>query len=342
MTNPVSLRLGKFSRQYRSGVMRRLAVTVLLVLLIALLSLSCGKVTMSPVHSLQLVLSQPDTAEGFIVNQLRLPRVALAFLIGAGLSIAGLLLQNVVRNPLASPDMMGISAGASAAAVLWLAFFGATLSQWLPLAAMAGASLAVALVFLLSWRKGLTPLRLVLTGVGVSALAGAIVTLALVFSPLTTTLSAYVWLTGSVYGATWEKVRLLAAVGLLALPLLIFIARRVVYLQLSEGLATGIGVRLDSTRLLVLLSCVILAGAAIAAGGAMAFVGLVAPQIARLLVRHGFVVQAWLTAFIGAGLIMLADIAARMLLPPADLPAGIFVAAFGAPFFLWLLIKQRA
>ncbi|HKS34476.1 MAG TPA: iron ABC transporter permease [Enterobacteriaceae bacterium] len=339
MSKPVIFRLGAFSRQWAPRLPLTLFTALLVTLLLALFSLSCGEVWIPPWRVAMLLVSQSDTPEGFIVNQLRLPRMVLALLVGGGLSLAGLLLQNMVRNPLASPDLMGISAGASAAAVLWLALFGST---FLPFAAMAGGAMAVLLVFILAWRQGLTPLRLVLTGVGVSALAGALTTLVLVFSPLTTTLSAWVWLSGSVYGAGWEKVRLLAGVYVLALPLLVWCARHVVTLQLTDGSATSLGARVQVNRILLLLICAMLAGAAIATGGAMAFVGLVAPHIARLQVRNGFVGQAWVATLTGGTIVMLADVAARVLFQPVDLPAGIFVAAFGAPFFLWLLLRQRA
>lgn len=339
MTKPVVFRLGAFSRQCAPRLPLTIAITLLVTLLLALFSLSCGEVWIPPWRVTLLLINANDSPEGFIITQLRLPRLVLALLVGGGLSLAGLLLQNMVRNPLASPDMMGISAGASAAAVLWLALFGST---YVPFAAMAGGASAVALVFMLAWRQGLTPLRLVLTGVGVSALAGALTTLVLVFSPLTTTLSAWVWLSGSVYGAGWEKVRLLAAVWLFTFPLLAWCARHVVTLQLTDCTATGIGARVQYNRILTLVICAILAGAAIAAGGAMAFVGLVAPHIARLLVRNGFVGQAWVATLTGGSIVMLADVAARVLFQPVDLPAGIFVAAFGAPFFLWLLLRQRA
>lgn len=338
MTKAVIFRAGALSRQSAPNLPLTVALALLVTLLLALFSLSCGEIWISPGRVAMLLVSQRDTPEGFIVNQLRLPRMVLALLVGGGLSLSGLLLQNMVRNPLASPDLMGISAGASAAAVLWLALFGAT---YVPFAAMAGGAAAVALVFMLAWRQGLTPLRLVLTGVGVSALAGALTTLVLVFSPLTTTLSAWVWLSGSVYGAGWESVRMLGTVYLFTLPLLAWRARHVVTLQLTDGTATGLGARVQHNRILILLVCTVLAGAAIAAGGAMAFVGLVAPHIARLLVRSGFVGQAWIAALTGGSIVMLADVAARVLFRPVDLPAGIFVAAFGAPFFLWLLLRQR-
>jgi iron complex transport system permease protein len=305
---------------------------LLVTLVLALVSLSIGDVLLPLSQTFTLLLSPDASPQSFILHELRLPRVALALLAGGGLGIAGLIIQMLVRNPLASPDTLGVTTGASAGALIWLAGFSVQYgSGMLPYAAMAGAACAVGFVFLLSWRKGLTPLRLILTGVGVSALAGAIVSLVLVFSPLTTTLSAWVWLSGSVYAATWEKV----------LHLLFCLIRYLNVLQLNDEQALGLGIRVNAIRMLLMLGSVVLAGGAIAQVGAMAFVGLIAPHIARLWVRNGFVGQACVAVSGGGVMVMIADLAARTLFRPADLPAGIFVALAGAPFFLWLLIRQR-
>lgn len=342
MRESVTLRLGCYSRCFNLSVLWRLGLALLALLLVMLMSLSLGKVPLTPPEALRALFSAEQGGVSFIVGQLRLPRILLAALVGAGLGVAGLILQCLVRNPLASPDLLGITSGASAAAVIYLSFFSLTFgSAGLPIAAIAGAGLAVTAVCILSWRQGVSPQRLVLTGVGVSALLSAISTLVLVFSPLTTTLSAYVWLTGSVYGATWQDVRALGIWWLGYLPALMLLARHVVVQQLDDGLAMGIGARIQTQRMMLLLLSVALAGAAIARGGGMAFVGLIAPHIARRMVAAGFVGQAVMTALCGAMLVMLADIVGRVVFLPADLPAGIFVAALGTPFFLWLLIKQR-
>jgi iron complex transport system permease protein len=336
------LRVGPLSRQYSRRLLPVLLFCLIITVLVALVALSIGDVALSLPQTLRLLLLPDDSPQSFILHELRLPRVALALLAGSGLGMAGLIMQTLVRNPLASPDTLGVTTGASAGALTWLSFFsmqyGSTL---MPFAAMAGAGCAVGLIFLLSWRKGLTPLRLILTGVGVSALAGAVVTLVLVFSPLTTTFSAWVWLSGSIYAATWDKVLRLLGIYLWALPLVIFLLRYLKTLQLNDELATGLGVRVHPLRLWLLLGCVVLSGGAIAFVGAMAFVGLIAPHIARLVVRNGFFSQAFVTLCCGGGMVVLADLFARTLFRPADLPAGIFVALAGAPFFLWLLIRQR-
>lgn len=272
----------------------------------------------------------------------RLAVAALAALVGSALAVSGLLLQGQVRNPLASPDLLGITSGASAGAVFYLAVLAGSLGpHGLPLAAMLGAGLAALLVYGLAWNHGTSPLRLVLVGVGVSAMLAAATTFLLVFSPLTTTLSAYVWLTGSVYGASWPEVRALGLWWLVLLLPLAALARHAVLAQLDDDLARGLGVRLQRQRAALLALAVALAGVAIAWGGAIAFVGLIAPHIARRLLPAGFAAQALMAALVGALLVMLADLLGRTLFLPLDLPAGIFVAALGAPFFLYLLIRQR-
>nr|WP_281419174.1 iron ABC transporter permease [Marinobacterium ramblicola] len=339
-------RIGPVSRRIDPTTLLRLALALLATLLVVMLSLSLGKVPLSPLQVVQLLLSGQGSSQGsglsFIVEQLRLPRTLMGLLVGAALGLSGLILQSIVRNPLASPDLLGISSGAGAAAVCYLAFFNLSLGPgYLPLAAMAGAGLAALAVYLLAWKQGTTPLRLVLVGVGVSALLSAATTFLLVFSPLMTTLSAYVWLTGSVFGATWDDTLALGGWLLALLPALVWLARQVVVQQLDDALALGIGVRVQWLRAWLLLVSVALAGAAIAWGGAITFVGLIAPHIARKLVPPGFGGQTVMTALTGGMLVMLADLIGRTAFLPLDLPAGIFVAALGTPFFLYLLIKQR-
>lgn len=342
MTRTLLLRTAGFSRRIDLATLWRLIAASCLTLLVMLGALSLGTLTLSPQTVIALLWRGGDASLLFIVEQLRLPRVLLGALVGAALAVSGVILQSIIRNPLASPDLLGITSGASAAAVLYLSFFSVLLGpQWLPLAAMLGAGLAALVIYGLAWKQGASPLRLVLIGVGVSALLTAITTFILVFSPLTTTLSAYVWLTGSVYGASWPEPRALAGWLLALVPVLVLLARQVRVQQLDDALVQGIGVRVQWLRAGLLLVSVALAGAAVAWGGAIAFVGLIAPHIAKRLVAPGFVGQALMAALIGANLVILADLVGRTLFLPLDLPAGIFVAALGTPFFLYLLINQR-
>ncbi len=342
MDRHLTLRYRGFSRRFSLAGLTRLLAALAFTLLVMLGSLALGKVNLSPATLFDVLFGQADQRLVFIVEQLRMPRLALAALVGAALAVSGLILQSIIRNPLASPDLLGITSGASAAAVIYLSFFSAALgAQFLPLAAISGAGLAALAIYLLAWNQGASPLRLVLIGVGVSALLAAVTTFILVFSPLTTTLSAYVWLTGSVYGASWPEPRALASWLVVVLPLLVLLARQVRVQQLDDDLAQGIGVRVQWVRAGLLLVSVALAGLAVAWGGAIAFVGLIAPHIAKRLVPPGFAGQALMSALMGANLVMLADLAGRTLFLPLDLPAGIFVAVLGTPFFLYLLINQR-
>ncbi len=342
MAAEIVWRLGRFSRRLAPATLGRLAVAALVALAALLLCLCLGKVWLTPTQVFAALVERQGGGLGFIVTQLRLPRALLAALVGSALAVSGLLLQGQVRNPLASPDLLGITSGASAGAVFYLAVLAGSLGpHGLPLAAMLGAGLAALLVYGLAWNHGASPLRLVLVGVGVSAMLAAATTFLLVFSPLTTTLSAYVWLTGSVYGASWPEVRALGLWWLVLLLPLAALARHAVLAQLDDDLARGLGVRLQRQRAALLALVVALAGVAIAWGGAIAFVGLIAPHIARRLLPAGFAAQALMAALTGALLVMLADLLGRTLFLPLDLPAGIFVAALGAPFFLYLLIRQR-
>ncbi|MGI8471889.1 FecCD family ABC transporter permease [Pectobacterium brasiliense] len=337
-----TVRVGMVSRQIDRRT-SAVALSLLLVLLaVVFLSLSLGEVVLSPAQVMSALLGKADSGVHFIVNDLRLPRALLALLVGGALAISGLILQSIVRNPLASPDILGITSGASAAAVFFLSFLATTISQrWLPLAAMGGAWVTAIAIYLLAWKQGASPLRLVLVGVGLSAIMGAAVTMMLVFSPIGTTLTAYVWLTGSIYGAQWQHVSELAGWLLLGAPFLVGLARHVNVHELDDALACGVGQSVGRIRLALLTLSVALAGATIAYAGAMAFVGLLAPHIAKKLASRSFPGLALVSALTGGLLVMVADLIGRTAFLPLDLPAGIFISVLGTPFFIYLLLRQR-
>ena len=338
-----AVRLGPLSRLVDARAVLVIAALAVGLLALAVLSLCLGGRWLPPVTALRGLAGQGTDEDILVVGLLRAPRLVLAALAGGALALSGHLLQTLVRNPLASPDILGMTSGASAAAVAFFAVAGTGTVDMagLPLATTAGAWVASALVLALAWQKGVTPLRLVLVGVAVSALFGAVTTWLLVASPLASATASYVWLTGSVFGATWSDVGSLTVWLALLLPVLVWASRRAAVLRADDAVATGVGLPVTATRLLLMALSVGLAGAAIAHAGAMAFVGLVAPHIGRRLVGGGFAVSAWSSALVGALLVMLADLAGRMLFAPRDLPAGIFVAALGAVFFVFLLSRQR-
>lgn len=309
---------------------------------VMLLALSSGSQWLSPQAVLSELVASSDPELHLLLDTLRLPRTLMAALVGAGLATSGLILQSVIRNPLASPDVVGMTSGASAAAVTYLSFFHLSYGiEWLPLFAISGALVASSLVYVLAWRNGVSPMRMILVGIGISAVMGALTTFVISISSASTSISAYIWLTGSVYGANWQDVHALWPWLISGLVIALLFARCINTLELGDHLATGLGIPVQKVRLLLVLLSVVLAAPAVAYAGAVGFVGLIAPHIARRLVVRSFAILLPVTALIGACLVVLADLCGRMLFQPLDIPAGVFVSAIGAPFFIYLLFRQR-
>lgn len=317
-------------------------LVLLLVLLLAFVWAACLGRTWEPLLQVMRTLAGYGGDAAFVIGTLRLPRLVLAILAGAGLGVAGAVLQGVIRNPLASPDVLGMTGGASVAAVAFITFAGGDVSiHWLPVAAMFGAALVSGIIYALAWKNGVSPLRLVLIGTGISAGASSLTLLLLSFSPVVTASKAYIWLTGSVYGASWEDVLMLLPWTLLCIPLALLGARHLNVHELGEHVAAGVGAHVQRQRLGLLLLTVVLAGTAVALVGAVGFIGLLGPHIARRLVGPSYGGLLLGAALVGALLLLLADTAGRMLFQPLDVPAGVFTAALGAPFFLLLLLRRR-
>ncbi len=317
-------------------------ITLCVFLLISLISLSLGEKFIPLVKVVSALSGHGDSKVQLVIETLRLPRVLMAAMVGAALASSGLVLQSMIRNPLASPDIIGITGGASAAAVCFLSFFASVIGlAWLPFFAIAGALLSALLIYGLAWNSGVTPMRLVLVGIGVSSAMGAVTTFVIAASPLATSITAYIWLTGSVYGASWADVKALLPWLCVSWPLAFYLARRVNTQELGDQIATGLGVSVQTLRLALLFLSVFMAAPAIAYAGAVGFVGLIAPHIARRLVIRSFAFLLPMSAFVGACLVMLADLCGRLLFQPLDIPAGVFVSAIGAPFFIYLLYRQR-
>lgn len=277
----------------------------------------------------------------FIINELRLSRVMLAMLSGAGLGLSGALIQSVVRNPLASPDLLGVTAGAGLAATSVMLLFPQLSFAWLIPAAILGALLSLGLLLLLIRdRSGLNPGRLVLLGIALSIWLGALTDWLLVSHPQQIN-GALVWLTGSLWGRSWIHVWVLLPWLLVLLPLTLLLAMRLDLLALGDEAAESLGAAVQRTRLAALLLSVALAAVSVAVCGAISFVGLIAPHMARLIVggHHHRLIPA--AAMIGALLVLLADISARTLAAPVELPAGVLTSLIGAPYFLFLLTRYR-
>nr|WP_106782773.1 iron ABC transporter permease [Lysinibacillus timonensis] len=342
MTNLITIRTKWISIQFYKKTWITFLILSLLALFIFILSLSVGSSFISPYEVVKQFLGLGTGEHDFVLNTLRLPRVLLAFMVGAALGVSGLILQGVIRNPLASPDIIGITSGASVGANIFFVFLMGTVSlTWLPLFAILGAAGVSVLIYLLSWKKGITPIRLVLIGIGVAAVMKAFVTMMLVFSEVAVTSKSYLWLTGSLYGANWQDVYSMFPWLLIFIPFTIFLARTVDAKELGDDVATSLGVKVQSQRLLLLFISVVLAGSAVAFAGGIEFVGLIAPHVGRMLIGRSFSGLVPISALLGGVIVMIADIVARTAFLPLDIPAGVFTAGIGAPFFIYLLYRNR-
>jgi iron complex transport system permease protein len=333
---PLSFRLHRRVPLVVSGL-------VVVTLLVMILSIGFGEYAISPLDVVKTILGLPTDHPdaGFVINTLRLPRVVAAFLVGTGLAIAGTILQGLTRNPLAAPEIVGIEAGAGLAAVALIVLFPSVPAFVLPITAFAGAFISALLVYGLAWERGSAPIRLILVGVGVGAIASAGTSLLITFGNIEDVSQALVWLAGSVYGRTWEHVRALLPWLGVFIPLSLFYARDLNTLNLGDEVARGLGVSIEWRRGLLLLACVALAGASVATAGTIGFVGLMSPHLARQLVgpsHEGLMPTAALT---GGLLVALADFLGRSLFAPIELPCGVITAVVGAPYFLYLLYRNR-
>ncbi|OQP01223.1 iron ABC transporter permease [Geobacillus sp. 44C] len=348
MKKYISLRIGKSI----SFLVDKKAITISLILLavnvvIFLVSIGSGEMYISPLEIAKTLFGNGSDMNEVVIYTFRLPRILVALLAGMLLAAAGAILQGMIRNPLASPDVLGITGGAAAAVVAFLTLFSdenhsLTISiHWLPFAAFLGATITALLVYVLSWKNGMAPLRLVLIGVGISALMQACTTLLMITGPIYRASQANVWITGSVYGASWKHVTLLAPWALILLAISFLSVRKMNIQELGDELAIGAGVSLQKQRFFLLLLSTALTGGAVAFAGGIGFVGLMAPHMARRLVGSSFGALLPASALLGAIFVMAADLAGRMLFAPMEIPAGVFTAAVGAPYFVYLLYKSR-
>lgn len=313
-------------------------ILAVLTVIAFILSAGIGTMRIHPLEVVRVLFGGGEEVHATVIYTFRLPRMCLGLLVGASLAVAGAILQGMIRNPLASPDIVGITSGASAAAVTFIAFTaGAYSIHWLPLVAIVGATAAAFLIYALAWRRGVTPLRLVLIGIGLSSALSALTSVMLIASEIRIANQALTWLTGSVYGASWTNVLTLLPWTLAGLPLTFVLARQINVQELGDDIALGLGSRLQRQRLLLLAVAVALAGAAVAMAGGIAFIGLMAPHLARKLVGPAFGGLLPVAALVGGLLVLIADLGARTLFAPVEIPAGVFTAAIGAPFFIYLL-----
>ncbi len=304
--------------------------------LVGVVSLGMGAVDPSLGDLWGVVGGALAEGERFILLQLRVPRVLVAAMAGGCLALSGLLLQGVVRNPLAAPDIVGVMSGAGVGAMVLLLAFPEAPVAFLPGAAFVGAAVSFGVVYAASWRDGIQPERLALVGIGVAALGEAVINMLVVRADVRLA-QALTWLSGSTYAQAWSDVATLGLLALVLAPVAWVWASRLDVVALGDASARGLGVPLERSRLVLLGVAVALAAAAVSVVGTVGFVGLVAPHAARLLIggRHRRLVPV--AFLLGAILLVGADLVGRVVFAPTQIPSGLVAAVVGAPYFVWLL-----
>nr|WP_197969971.1 iron ABC transporter permease [Mesobacillus harenae] len=283
----------------------------------------------------------PEIASHQIIQELRIPRALGGALVGAFLAVSGAVMQGLTRNPLASPSIMGVTDGAAFALVLTLAFFPAATMMGLTFASFAGAGLGVVIVFMIGAFStgGLTPVKLALAGVAVGSMLSAISSAVALHFQVAKNMGF--WYAGGLTSVSWTSVQILAAAGLAGLLLAMFISRSITILSLGEEVSKGLGQNTFLVKSIGVIVVLLLTGAAVSIAGAVGFIGLVIPHIARFIIGSDY---RWIipgSAVLGALLLVLSDIAARMVNAPFETPVGAITAIIGVPFFLYLARGER-
>ncbi|MGE3599571.1 MAG: FecCD family ABC transporter permease [Dehalococcoidia bacterium] len=316
-----------------------LLAVLLLLLVVMVAGIMIGSVSVS-IGDIWAALAGEHTGGGrFIVWNLRLPREQLAALVGKHLAVAGAILQSDPRNPLADPQLLGLSGGGALLAVLALRVAPGAAIGSLPPLAFAGSLAGALIVYLLAWRGGVSPSRLILAGVAVGALFAAFTTGILLTSSLTVQ-AIMSWLAGGFYARSWPHVETILPYSLIGIAGAMLLARRLDVLALGDEPAAVLGVRVQRLRALLTGLAAVLTGSAVAVAGLIGFVGLIVPHAARMLVGSGHRYAIPVGALLGGALLVGSDLIARTIVEPRELPVGVVTAAIGAPAFLYLLRRR--
>lgn len=308
------------------------------IVVVACYSISVGDFPIPLSDVINHLIGRGSEDADFIIGTLRLPRALTGILVGATFGMAGAIFQSLARNPLGSPDIIGFNSGAAVGAVFVIVMLHGSSTQ-VAMGALAGGIGTAILVYVLAWKNGVRAYRLVLVGIGIGFAASACVEFMMTRAEIFDVQRAAVWLTGSLNARTWDDVRTVGLALLILGPLAIVMQRWLDRLELGDDMAAGIGVPVSKAKLGLVIVGVCLAALGVAAAGPIGFVSFVSGPIARRLTNSpgAAVVPA---AFVGALVTIVADLAARRLLAPTELPVGIATAVIGAPYLLWLLSRQ--
>ncbi len=318
-------------------------VTVLLVFLLmaavgSFLSLTKGSSVISLEQIVQILLAPGNDPQSQIIWNIRMPRTIVGALVGVNLALSGAILQAVMRNPLADPHIIGISSGAGLAGVVIMILFPAMEYLITPVAFI-GAMLAAVCIYILAWKNGIKPVRIILAGVAVSAFLSAGISGLMIFYS-DRVHGALMWMVGGLAARSWPHVHIILPYAIIGLLLALASAAYLNILQLGDEMARGLGVNVEITRIAMTAIAALLAASAVSVVGLLGFVGLVVPHAARLLIGSDYRLLLPASALLGIAIVTLSDTFARVIFAPIELPVGIIMAFLGAPFFLFLLRRE--
>ncbi len=322
----------KDSRGFKIAFIILLSV---LVVVCFLLGNAKGTIEIGVKRIFEVIMNDDGSTQRMIIWNIRLPRMILAALVGVNLALSGAILQGVMNNPLADPGIIGISSGAGLFGIAILVIFPQH-QQFVTIAAFFGAMLAAFIIYLLAWKGGIQPIRIILAGVAVSALFGAGISGTLVFYS-DRVYGALTFMNGSLSARSWPEVQTILPYTIAGIILVMIFAQKLNILILGDDVARGIGLNVEATRLSFTALAALLAASAVSVIGLLGFVGLIVPHSVRLIIGNDYKYMFPATALFGAVLVMLSDTFARTVLSPTEIPVGIVMAVLGAPFFLYLL-----
>ncbi len=309
-----------------------------LALLGSFLSLTKGSSVITMEQIINILLNPGNDPQSQIIWNIRMPRTIVAALVGINLSLSGAILQAIMRNPLADPHIIGISSGAGLAGVVIMILFPAMEYLITPVAFI-GAMLAAVCIYILAWKNGIKPVRIILAGVAVSAFLSAGISGLMIFYS-DRVHGALMWMVGGLAARSWPHVSIILPYAIIGLILALLSAAYLNILQLGDEMARGLGINVEITRIVMTAIAALLAASAVSVVGLLGFVGLVVPHAARLLIGSDYRYLLPAAALLGIATVTLSDTFARVVFAPIELPVGIIMAFLGAPFFLFLLRRE--
>ncbi len=319
---------------------------LVLLILSSIISINSGHLKLAPLDTLRTMLGNGTARENLVLFDIRLPRILISILIGMGLAVSGCVIQNVTKNDLAEPGLLGINAGAGLMVIIYTLLnkeksFNSILIM--PFLALLGASLTAFIIYKVAYKKedGLSPMRLILTGIGVQAGLTALTTLLVVKLDDTQFNMIATWQAGSIWGSNYQDVIIICLWLIVLIPYILYKSKVLDVLNLGDEISHGLGIDVEKERRYLIGGAVAISAICVAVGENISFVGLIAPHVAKKLVGPKNMILIPTSALVGGVLVSVADTIARVILPTSEIPTGIVVAIIGAPYFLYLFAKSK-